>query len=82
MDMHGVRTGCLVNSCRGEIVESFILKNYSMHQYALVLEVSYFFFFCLDGAEIIVNLGKVNTIPCMYCCSLLDSECMQELAAV
>ena len=26
--------------------------------------------FCFDGAQTIRNLGKVDTISCMYCCSL------------
>ena len=44
----------------------------SIHQCALALVGG----ICLDGAEMIVNIGRVITIPCTYCCSLSGSECM------
>ena len=48
--------GCMVSSCLEKKVAVLFWSIY--HQYALALEG---YKLCLDGAEIIINLCKVNT---------------------
>ena len=50
-----------------EVHWSYVLT-YSIHQNILALEVIQIMF-CHDGVGTIINLSKVNIIPCMYCYS-------------
>ena len=61
-----VRMDCMVNSCQGKDAGVlFWLNLNSPRSNVGVVQI-----IRLDGAENIINVGKVNTITCMYCCSL------------
>ena len=74
----GVRTSC---RCR-EMVLAFLSDNKSIHQHGLPLEGIYIYIICLDAVETIINLGKVNTIPCMHCCFSLGQHVHEQAGCI
>ena len=62
---------CLVNNCQGMATGDITIPCSSVGG-----DTNY----VLIGAETIISLGEANTIPCLYCCSLSDSEYLRGLS--